>query len=228
MKISVLRQVCPRRLTSPGGPLAKQLPVFSQTVGTGGPSAVMGPRHLSAYRPPPAQTMTAARMAAETIEFRCGCGSGDGSSFQQSADRSPRPREWLLISRNNSICRAVATAFSGPQAGARASKLNDQRGRPSQRIAPVAANDCAAEACRHGRRAGARHWPLWGALSYPSAGIGERASPYRQRRPMWMLVASNSARRGQRSRRRSLLPRRTSNRAYKMASSTCSTSNGHD
>ena len=59
-------------------------------------------------------TMTAARAAAETMDVRRGCGSGDGSSFRGSSDRSPRPWKWLSISLDGSSRAAVAIIFSGP------------------------------------------------------------------------------------------------------------------
>ena len=52
--------------------------------------------------------------AAETIDFRRGYGSGDGSSFQGSSDRSPRPWTRQSISLDSSLSRAVAVVFSEP------------------------------------------------------------------------------------------------------------------
>ena len=57
--------------------------------------------------------MTAVRAAAETIDFRRGCGSSDGSAFQRSSHRSPRPMEWLSILRNSSSRCSVAIVSTG-------------------------------------------------------------------------------------------------------------------
>ena len=57
--------------------------------------------------------------------FCCGynCGSGGGSSFQESSERSDRSWEWPLISSNSNTCHTVTVDFSSPQAGARSSRL---------------------------------------------------------------------------------------------------------
>ena len=61
-----------------------------------------------------ASTITAARAAAETMPFRRGCGSSDGSPFQEFSCRSPRPWIRPSILLDSSVSRAVTTVFSGP------------------------------------------------------------------------------------------------------------------
>ena len=75
----------------------------------------VAPPDFASRRSPPRLTIA----AAETISFRRGYGSGDGSSFQESSDRSSPHAEWPSIMRVRRIRRAVAAAFSGPRTDVR-------------------------------------------------------------------------------------------------------------
>ena len=166
--------------------------------------------------------MTAVGAAAKTMDFRRGCGSGDGPSFQGSSDMPSRRVEWTQILVDSGSRAAATIVFGGPDLALEpANRVRRSHcSAPSDRFVPRPRSSFIQTV---DRRVRVRRGPF----SYPCIEVGERPMIWRRRRPVLAPVATSSGRHGRRSCCERPSSRRTSWRACGAVGRRRSASDGH-